>query len=94
MFLPSPRAQIRWEQNLKAGVMDNFKEAQSALVDLHLLAEGDAFVGKFTSNLDRIAFSLLSARQKGLVPYMSLDSKWCSDWGRKVGKSIHGDFYC
>ena len=55
---------------------------------------GDAFVGKFTSNLDRIAFSLLSASKQGLVPFVSLDSSWCSDWARNAGKSVFGDFYC
>ena len=38
----------KWEANLKDGLMDNFAEAQAALTDLLLLAEGDMFVGKFT----------------------------------------------
>mmetsp|Transcript_17605 Transcript_17605/g.40423 ORF Transcript_17605/g.40423 Transcript_17605/m.40423 type:complete len:230 (-) Transcript_17605:290-979(-) len=84
----------KWEANLRRGVMDNHLEAQNALIDLLLLAEGDAFVGKFTSNLDRIAFALLAARAKGLVPYVSLDSQWCSDWARAAGSSIYGTFYC
>jgi len=55
---------------------------------------GDMFVGKFTSNLDRIAFSLLAAAKQGLVPFVSLDSNWCSDWARNAGKSVFGNFYC
>ena len=58
------------------------------------MAEGDAFVGKFTSNLDRIAYSLLASQRHGMAPYVSLDSKWCSDWARKTGSSIYGEFYC
>jgi hypothetical protein len=84
----------KWEANLRDGSMDNYAEAQAALVDLSLMAEGDAFVGKFTSNLDRIAFSLLVAKQQGLVPYVSLDSKWCQDWARNAGSSIYGQFFC
>lgn len=74
--------------------MDNYGEAQAALMDLHLMSMGDAFVGKFTSNLDRIAYSMLAARKEGLAPFVSLDSMWCSDWGRKTGKSQFGEFYC
>lgn len=85
---------MKWEDNLKKGAFDNFDEAQKALIDWTLLAEGDAFVGKFTSNFDRIAFALLTARQNGLVPYVSLDSNWCGDWGRKAGLSVHGEFFC
>mmetsp|Transcript_11660 Transcript_11660/g.14064 ORF Transcript_11660/g.14064 Transcript_11660/m.14064 type:complete len:459 (-) Transcript_11660:154-1530(-) len=85
---------LKWEANLKNGVMDNYGEAQAALTDLHLLSLGDAFVGKFTSNLDRIAYSMLVGRKQGLAPYVSLDSNWCSDWGRKTGRSKFGEFYC
>jgi len=84
----------KWEANLRSGALDNFGEAQAALVDLLLMSEGDAFVGKFTSNLDRIAYSLLAASKGGLVPYMSLDSKWCNDWGRNAGTSKFGTFFC
>jgi hypothetical protein len=85
---------LKWEANLRNGNLDNYAEAQAALVDLLLMAEGDAFVGKFTSNLDRIAFSLLVAKQQGMVPYVSLDSKWCQDWARNAGSSIYGTFFC
>lgn len=64
------------------------------LVDLLLLAEGDLLVGKFTSNMDRLALSLMAAKKGGLVPYVSLDSKWCSDWGVRSGESKHGRFFC
>ncbi len=48
----------------------------------------------YRSNLDRIAYSLMVSKAHGLRPYVSLDAKWCSDWGRKVGRSKYGDFYC
>ena len=51
--------------------------------------------GKFTSNLDRIAYSLMCARRGGLAPYYSLDgSAWCADWGQLAGKSDYGVFKC
>ena len=74
--------------------MDNFREAEAALVDLLLMSQADGFVGKFTSNLDRIAYSLMSARAGGLMPVVSLDSKWCADWGAKAGSGDYGEFYC
>jgi hypothetical protein len=83
-----------WDSNLRQKKFDSFFEAQAALVDLFLMSEGDAFVGKFTSNLDRIAYSLLVGKKQGLVPYASLDSTWCMDWGMPAGKSIYGNFHC
>eukprot|EP00614_Pseudopedinella_elastica_P039475 CAMPEP_0181262702 /NCGR_PEP_ID=MMETSP1097-20121128/2179_1 /TAXON_ID=35684 /ORGANISM="Pseudopedinella elastica, Strain CCMP716" /LENGTH=164 /DNA_ID=CAMNT_0023361423 /DNA_START=90 /DNA_END=580 /DNA_ORIENTATION=- len=80
-----------WEENMRLGKLDNFLEAQGVITDLLLMAEGDAFVGKFTSNLDRIAYSLMCARRGGLAPYYSLDgSAWCADWGQLAGKSDYG----
>ena len=64
------------------------------MLDLLLLAEGDAFVGKFTSNVDRLSFALLTAKHNSLVPYRSLDSTWCMDWGRPAGVSEYGNFHC
>jgi len=84
-----------WEENMRLGKLDNFLEAQGVITDLLLMAEGDAFVGKFTSNLDRIAYSLMCARRGGLAPYYSLDgSAWCADWGQLAGKSDYGVFKC
>ncbi len=88
------RKKRRWESTLKRGIFNNFLEAQSILTDMFLLAEGDLFLGKFTSNVDRIAFSLLTTKKRGLVPFISLDSSWCSDFGARVGVSKYGPFLC
>ena len=74
--------------------MDNFMEAQYTLLDLILMSECDAFVGKFTSNMDRIAFALMTSRINGMAPYVSLDSKWCADWGNPAGASELAEFNC
>ena len=83
-----------WEENLVKKRLDNYFEAKEVLLDVLLLAEGDAFVGKFTSNIDRIAFSLMTTRKQGLVPYASLDSPWCGDRGKPAGLSLKGAFQC
>lgn len=82
------------DHQLRHPVGDPFLEAMAMLTDLFLMAEADAFVGKFTSNMDRLAMSLLVTRKKGLVPFVSLDSKWCSDWGRATGEATGGPFRC
>lgn len=82
---------------LKAASNDAKKrDARAIMDDLFLLADTDAFVGKFTSNIARIAFAL-SAAQKGgdcVVPFHSLDSTWCADFGHQTGTSIYGKFLC
>ena len=79
---------------MERGVLDAASEFERVLVDVHLLRQGDAFVGKFTSNLDRIAYALIAARSRCLKPFVSLDSLWCHDWSNKNGKSLFGPFLC
>jgi hypothetical protein len=51
-----------------------------ALTDIFLLAEADAFIGHFLSNLSRLAIEL-SAAEKGFVPpFISVDGQWCRHW--------------
>ena len=89
------RLQVHYsDANLTSGKLDAFREGQAALLDILLLSEGDFYVGKFTSNIDRIAFALMVAKKGGLVPYVSLDSTWCFDHGVQAGYSQHGKFLC
>jgi len=69
-------------------------DAEAILDDVLLLAHADGFVGKFTSNVARLAVALSAAHKGCIAPFDSLDSKWCADFGIKVGESIHGDFLC
>ena len=68
------------------------------LADLHAMGESDALVGKFTSNIDRIALALMANRAKCVPPYISIDnSSWCFNSAttpRRVGVSIYGRFTC
>ena len=56
---------------MAAGVVDAAEEFAAVLVDVTLLSDCDAFVGKFTSNLDRLAYALLVFRRRTLAPYIS-----------------------
>lgn len=71
------------------------QEARSLAVDLLMLSKCSAFVGTFTSNVDRIAYALMANRHDKLPPYISLDSHWCMA-PLRLGEygSPYGAFYC
>lgn len=73
-------------------------EAKQIIADMILLSQCSALIGtvvccvcgndffiligKFTSNVFRLAFQLMVAKSNGgMKPYVSLDSPWCSDFG-------------
>ena len=60
------------------------------LEDLALLAAGDCFVGKFTSNLDRLAYALLVTARQTRAPYASLDTAWSKDTPALFDAAAHG----
>ena len=62
-------------------------EARFATIDVALLAQCHAFVGKFTSTLFRTAYALRSASCDCLTPFVSLDAPWCSDYGVRSGQN-------
>uniref|UniRef100_A0A7S3ZAW9 Alpha-(1,6)-fucosyltransferase N- and catalytic domain-containing protein n=1 Tax=Lotharella globosa TaxID=91324 RepID=A0A7S3ZAW9_9EUKA len=82
------------EKALRYGVLDPFEEGAAYLVDVHLMASGHAFVGKFTSNLDRVVYNLMGSKSDCLRPFISLDSGWCFDYGLPNGDGDTGDFQC
>jgi hypothetical protein len=61
--------------------IDGCKEARNSLLDILLLSECEVFIGKFSSNLDRLAYSLMYGRTGQYRPYVSLDNAWCFDFG-------------
>ena len=71
-------------------------DAAALLDDVFLLAAADGFVGKFTSNVARLAFALGNAWKGGdcVAPFDSLDATWCADFGRLTGDSVNGKFLC
>jgi len=70
--------------------MDLQTEFREVLLDIHLLADTDGFVGKFTSNVDRIAYALNYGQRGCAVPFISLDAYWCNDYGLEKGKTVQG----
>ena len=63
------------------GLIDGCEEATESLLDIRLLGLGDALVGKFSSNIARVAYSLIFARRRAYMPFISLDNEWCFDFG-------------
>jgi hypothetical protein len=58
-----------------------FEVGVSALIDVLLLSEATALVGKFTSNAFRASFELSVGRRQCLPPFASLDAPWCFTGG-------------
>lgn len=68
---------------IAAGVVDAGTEFEEAMVSAYLLSEADGFVGGFSSNAARIAYSMMAAGPKGcLKPFDSFDINWCSAFGK------------
>ena len=65
------------ESAMSQGVIEPWSELVAFLSDVHLAAGCDGFVGKFTGNLDRIAYALMAARSNCAPVYVSLDAAWC-----------------
>ena len=90
------------EEGLGLGIVDAGLEFRAYMLDMYLLAEGSAFLGAFTSNAARLAYSLMSSGTEGcLKPYVSFDINWCyaMEKGgpgvvRKGAKSCREDAKC
>jgi hypothetical protein len=78
-FNRTAQGKEKWqvEERIAKGQVDGFEDMMEALVDILLLADCQGLVGKFTSNIDRVAYSLMSAKGAGcLRPFVSLDAPW------------------
>eukprot|EP00928_Gymnodinium_smaydae_P071018 TRINITY_DN5470_c0_g5_i1.p1 TRINITY_DN5470_c0_g5~~TRINITY_DN5470_c0_g5_i1.p1 ORF type:complete len:464 (+),score=89.37 TRINITY_DN5470_c0_g5_i1:279-1670(+) len=77
------------------GRIDLGREYREVLLDILLLADADGFVGKFTSNIFRLAYALNFGLRRCAAPYVSLDSFWCNAFGEPGGRTLDGrTFYC
>jgi len=71
------------EEGLASGDVDAGVEFRAYMVDMYLLAQGSAFLGGFSSNAARLAYSLMSAGTEGcLKPFLSADINWCFAFGK------------
>jgi len=78
---------------LRRGDLNLLKMAEMTFIDIFLMARGDGFLGKFSSNLDRIAVGLMLGTRNCIPPIVSLDSAWCNPWVGKM-KTKKGVFTC
>jgi hypothetical protein len=104
LFLPNvarhrETPKVIWDktvaQRVRKGLnKHNYREAWLATLDAMLLAKTDVLVGQMTSTLFRSAISLRAAKCDCLLPFVSLDAPFCSDYGVKAGRSPDGAFWC
>jgi len=79
-----------------AGKVNAGDEFDEAMISYYLLSEADGFVGGFSSNAARVAYSMMAAGPTGCMkPYDSFDLNWCAAFG-KGGAHIlrHGSQSC
>jgi len=88
------------DKRLKDAGFSKYDEMMDFLIDVLVLGmHTDGFVGKFTSNMDRIvaALSLATGNKAGtcVKPMVSLDASWCFDFNVQSGIGLDGKrFYC
>ena len=86
----------RYEDTVMMGLVDPTLDTREVLRDIHLLAEADAFIGKYSSNVDRIAIALSYGKKQCAIPYVSFDSPWCTNFGWGIGRNLENgkSFLC
>lgn len=72
--------------------INGFTVGAELVVDMTLLAQTDAFVGKFTSNTDRAVLEISAGNRGCMVPFVSLDAEWCWGYMQDVGMVKNGDY--
>jgi len=61
--------------------IDGYSEISSSLLDVHLMAAAEGFVGRFDGNLGNVAYALMAARAQVLPPRRVLEgANWCLDY--------------
>lgn len=103
MYMPFNRGgvnnKVELDTALYHGLIDGCREGKQSLLDIYMLAQGDALVSKFSSNIARVAYAMMFARQRTYAPFVSLDNSWCFDFGvasriDATNKSNTKMFYC
>jgi len=71
------------DKAIAAGAVDAGNEFDEAMLSTYLLSEGQAFLGSFSSNAARLAYSLMTSGPTGcLKPFESFDINWCAAFGK------------
>ena len=65
------------------GVVDAGDEFDEAMISAYMLADADGFIGGFSSNAARMAYSMLASGPRGCIkPFDSFDLNWCNAFGK------------
>ena len=71
---------------IEKGMVDAGNEFDEAMISQYMLGEADGFIGGFSSNAARIAYSMMAAGPTGCAkPYDSFDLNWCGAFGKGGG---------
>ena len=74
---------------------DGYHSGLAYMRDVELLARADVIVGKFTSNVERLAVEVRAGRYGVLPAFISLDAPWCFGVGLiRRGKYSGQRFSC
>lgn len=87
-------AKVRIEAEWAGGRLDPWSDFEAVLLDVLTLAGADGFVGKYTSNLDRMVLELMAARRGVMPPHKSLDAPWCFGGMGRTPHTAKGTFVC
>ncbi len=91
---------VFWSKRVRQAGFTQFQEMKDFLTDTYLLGvHTQGLVGKFSSNMDRIAaaLSVATASSGGtcIKPMLSLDANWCFDFNVQSGIGLANQtFYC
>merc|ERR1711988_1789864 len=81
-FTPVPSGK-NIENAIDDGDLDGVSVGEDAHSNLLLLSEASVIIGKFTSNLPRLALEYKTGKTSLVCPYYSLDSSWCFAYGEE-----------
>lgn len=76
--------------------IDFAQVAQDYMKDVLMMGDADGLVGKFTSNVARLAVTASYGQKKCLYPFISMDAYWCNAFGTEAGyvPSTNQHFKC
>jgi len=87
MFLNTSISPVPAGKNIENAIDDGDLEGVSigeeAQTSLLLLSEASVIIGKFTSNLPRLAIEYKTGKKSLVPPYYSMDSSWCFAYGEE-----------
>lgn len=96
---PTTQAQVRPTNRMFEVFRDRMQlpelrqEYMEVITDIFLLASCDGLVGKFSSNIARVAYSLNFGQRGCAMPFIALDSYYCSAANNHLGRAFNGKIF-